>query len=171
MIGPMCLAFLVLQQISEPKDIAALKMLRTAGRLGLRTTSVVWSKPAPFILQRCSAHTSLFPIKTGNCDVSLWRGLSSAAKPPEPVKSIVEARGGDLVLSPPALVVTREFEWGNIVLGFEQANKYTIRAAPGGEVVGYIAEVRFCAIPLLHMRAGCRSLTSHALRITGELAG
>lgn len=38
-----------------------------------------------------------------------------------------------------ALVVTREIEWGTIVLGFEQANKYTVRDA-NGEVVAYIAE-------------------------------
>lgn len=54
---------------------------------------------------------------------------------------VVTGKGQELVLSPPALVVTREFEFGNILLGFEQANKYTIRAAPGGAVVGFIAEV------------------------------
>jgi hypothetical protein len=52
----------------------------------------------------------------------------------------VSSAGRELVLSPPALVVTREYEWGNIVFGFEQANRYTIRAAPGGEIVGFIAE-------------------------------
>lgn len=46
-----------------------------------------------------------------------------------------------LVLSPPALVVTREYEWANIIVGFEQANRYTIRAAPAGTIVGYLAEV------------------------------
>lgn len=55
-------------------------------------------------------------------------------------KQPVVVKGSELMLSPPALVVTREYEWGNIVFGFEQANRYTIRAAPGGEVVGYIAE-------------------------------
>ena len=43
------------------------------------------------------------------------------------------------VFSRSALVVTREIEWGTIVLGFEQANKYTVRDA-NGEVVAYIAE-------------------------------
>lgn len=47
----------------------------------------------------------------------------------------------ELLLSPPALVITREYEWANIIIGFEQANKYTIRAAPGGGVVGFLAEV------------------------------
>ena len=52
-----------------------------------------------------------------------------------------KSTGRDLVLSPPALIVTREYEWANILVGFEQANKYTIRSAPGGEVVGFLAEV------------------------------
>lgn len=56
--------------------------------------------------------------------------------------ALQKAAGRDLVLSPPALVVTREYEWANIIIGFEQANRYTIRAAPGGEVVGFLAEVR-----------------------------
>ncbi|KAJ8907810.1 hypothetical protein NDN08_007914 [Rhodosorus marinus] len=87
-----------------------------------------------------------------------WR--SSARPQPEPekgsgekemaenaTKELVKTAAGltkierrDLVLSPPALVVTREYEWGNILIGFEQANRYTIRAAPAGQVVGYIAE-------------------------------
>jgi len=45
-----------------------------------------------------------------------------------------------LLMEPEALVVTRELEWGNVLVGFEQANKYTIRAAPSGDVVGHIAE-------------------------------
>lgn len=57
-------------------------------------------------------------------------------------EAIQPASGAELVLSPPALVVTREYEWANILIGFEQGNRYTIRAAPGGSVVGYIAEVR-----------------------------
>lgn len=68
----------------------------------------------------------------------LTNSTSELAKP----SAIEEASGRDLVLSPPALVVTREYEWANILVGFEQANKYTIRAAPGGKVVGYLAEVR-----------------------------
>lgn len=62
------------------------------------------------------------------------------AKPPAPLSSLQSTDTRDLLLSPPALVVTREYEWGNIILGFEQANKYTLRAAPSGQVVGYLAE-------------------------------
>ena len=44
------------------------------------------------------------------------------------------------VFSGDALVVTREVEWGNVILGFEQANKYTVRDGATGNVVGYLAE-------------------------------
>lgn len=67
-------------------------------------------------------------------------GTATASEVSKP-SAIEELSGRDLVLSPPALVVTREYEWANILVGFEQANKYTIRAAPGGQVVGYLAEV------------------------------
>jgi hypothetical protein len=63
-----------------------------------------------------------------------------SAVPPACSAPVPAGSGRELVLSPPALVVTREFELANILLGFEQANKYTIRAAPGGQVVGFIAE-------------------------------
>lgn len=62
--------------------------------------------------------------------------------------ALQQASGRELVLSPPALIVTREYEWANLLIGFEQANRYSIRAAPGGEIVGYLAEVsdtRKCA--------------------------
>lgn len=39
-----------------------------------------------------------------------------------------------------ALVVTREAEWGTLLLGFEQCNRYTVRDAGSGEVVAYLAE-------------------------------
>mmetsp|Transcript_6526 Transcript_6526/g.18209 ORF Transcript_6526/g.18209 Transcript_6526/m.18209 type:complete len:414 (-) Transcript_6526:288-1529(-) len=38
-----------------------------------------------------------------------------------------------------ALVICREIEWANVIIGFEQANKYTVRDERG-EVVAYIAE-------------------------------
>mmetsp|Transcript_16644 Transcript_16644/g.27533 ORF Transcript_16644/g.27533 Transcript_16644/m.27533 type:complete len:444 (-) Transcript_16644:533-1864(-) len=44
-----------------------------------------------------------------------------------------------LVLSSPALLVTRRLEWANLVIGFEQANKYDIRNDKG-EIVGFLAE-------------------------------
>lgn len=38
-----------------------------------------------------------------------------------------------------ACFVTRDVEWGNILLGFEQANRYALRDERGG-LIGYIAE-------------------------------
>jgi len=67
--------------------------------------------------------------------------LKPKTKPAVPQQStaLAIAESREMVLSPPALVVTREYEWGNIIFGFEQANRYTIRS-PGGQVAGYIAE-------------------------------
>lgn len=100
--------------------------------------------------RRRAANTSpSSPSKPLPPSLSLARGappavtLRAAPGSLQPTTAVVPAArrsGRDLVLSPPALVVTREFEFGNILFGFEQANKYTIRAAPGGHVVGFIAE-------------------------------
>ena len=37
------------------------------------------------------------------------------------------------------LVVTREIEWGNLVFGYEQANRYTVLDGEGN-IVAYLAE-------------------------------
>ena len=43
------------------------------------------------------------------------------------------------VFEGPTLVVTREIEWGNLVFGYEQANRYTVLDEEGN-VVAYLAE-------------------------------
>ncbi len=43
------------------------------------------------------------------------------------------------VLGHPALVITRNVEWGTVIFGFEQANKYTIYDQEGN-VVALLAE-------------------------------
>ena len=43
------------------------------------------------------------------------------------------------VVNKPALVVTRDVEWGQVLLGYEQANKYSIRDQDG-QVVALLAE-------------------------------
>eukprot|EP00240_Pyramimonas_obovata_P003657 CAMPEP_0118944472 /NCGR_PEP_ID=MMETSP1169-20130426/40372_1 /TAXON_ID=36882 /ORGANISM="Pyramimonas obovata, Strain CCMP722" /LENGTH=353 /DNA_ID=CAMNT_0006889969 /DNA_START=20 /DNA_END=1077 /DNA_ORIENTATION=- len=43
------------------------------------------------------------------------------------------------VLGRPALCVTREIEWGTVIIGFEQANKYAIRDLEGN-IIAYMAE-------------------------------
>lgn len=123
--------------------------LRATAR-GIRPVSSVQSRALSAGLGRgflCSPHIRVALVAAGTPSPHLNRLLpnvrclanatSEVAKP----SAIQEASGRDLVLSPPALVVTREYEWANILVGFEQANKYSIRAAPGGQVVGYLAEV------------------------------
>ncbi len=48
---------------------------------------------------------------------------------------------GDLgsVLGNSALIISRAIEWGGVILGFEQANKYTLMNQDG-TIVGYLAE-------------------------------
>ncbi len=50
-----------------------------------------------------------------------------------------QSSGGLQVVNKPALVVTRDVEWGQVLLGYEQANKYSIRDQDG-EVVALLAE-------------------------------
>lgn len=61
--------------------------------------------------------------------------------PPAPMPHGGEVSGSSLVqaLAHRCLVVTREVEWGGVILGFEQVNRYTLRNE-FGEVVGYMAE-------------------------------
>lgn len=52
----------------------------------------------------------------------------------------VEVPGGlEGVLGQNSIIVTRAMEWGSILIGFEQANKYTL-TNEHGQVVGYLAE-------------------------------
>lgn len=60
-------------------------------------------------------------IGSANTD-RLGAALSAGAV--DTTQPVVAGAGREMVLSPPALVVTREYEWGNIVFGFEQANRY-----------------------------------------------
>ena len=64
----------------------------------------------------------------------------------EAARDVVAAEGGGEavalaagILAPRALVVCREIEYAQVFLGFEQANRYTLRDERGG-VVGYLAE-------------------------------
>ncbi|KAK3236607.1 hypothetical protein CYMTET_53260 [Cymbomonas tetramitiformis] len=43
------------------------------------------------------------------------------------------------ILGHSAIAVTREIEWGGVIFGFEQANKYALRSLDGS-IIGYLAE-------------------------------
>jgi len=43
------------------------------------------------------------------------------------------------ILQRDAIVVTRGIEWAQVLVGFEQANKYTLRDA-SGDVLGFMTE-------------------------------
>lgn len=90
-----------------------------------------------------------FKSRVRQLEISTRPRYVSTQTEAEPAKALQKAPSRDLLLSPPALVVTRDYEWANIIIGFEQANRYTIRAAPGGEVVGFLAEVCSKSLPLI----------------------
>jgi len=57
----------------------------------------------------------------------------------EDINNMEIAGGLEGVLGHNVIIVTRSIEWGNIILGFEQANKYTLTNEQG-ETIGYLAE-------------------------------
>jgi uncharacterized protein YxjI len=71
--------------------------------------------------------------------------------PPAPRSSLTSLDPGDLrpsdaaavarAVAHPALVVTRAIEWGTVVFGFEQANKYTVYDQDGQQVALIAEEV------------------------------
>eukprot|EP01116_Phalansterium_solitarium_P017330 TRINITY_DN4240_c0_g1_i1.p1 TRINITY_DN4240_c0_g1~~TRINITY_DN4240_c0_g1_i1.p1 ORF type:complete len:520 (+),score=178.91 TRINITY_DN4240_c0_g1_i1:935-2494(+) len=92
------------------------------------------------------------PIKPEPIKPEPAQQLVPAAEPtevaaPEPTELVVAeepsrevlAGGLDSVLKHPVLIVTREIEWAQLIVGFEQANKYSLRNLDG-TVVGYMAE-------------------------------
>jgi hypothetical protein len=109
-------------------------------RFSLRRTLLLNARPAiPLGLGRVTYRkkSSLEPARASS---------PSALEQDETTESdnVAKAKPADLaalasVLNHPLLVVTREIEWGNLLIGFEQANKYAIRVADG-RIVGFIAE-------------------------------
>lgn len=65
--------------------------------------------------------------------VDLQRSVSGLEDPQ------VQSSGLQVVGNKPALVVTRDVEWGQVLLGYEQANKYSIRDQDG-HIVALLAE-------------------------------
>lgn len=108
-------------------------------QLQFRNIHVLSAKPCTSLPG--SLHYVPFTSHVRQVGISASRRHVSTQSEPAPAQALQKAPSRELLLSPPALVVTRDYEWANIIIGFEQANRYTIRAAPGGEVVGFLAEV------------------------------
>ena len=65
--------------------------------------------------------------------------LSPVHIPEDPDGVLNERHPATSILSNSAIVVTRQLELMNVMLGFEQANKYVIMDPKGGHI-GYMAE-------------------------------
>jgi len=88
--------------------------------------------------------SSLEPARTPSVPAENGAQPHAAAEADKAADSVTPETQADIsqlasVLDHPLLVVTREIEWGNLLIGFEQANKYAIRLADG-RIVGFIAE-------------------------------
>ncbi|KAF9352120.1 hypothetical protein BGX26_010010 [Mortierella sp. AD094] len=88
-----------------------------------------------------SAHVATTPQEQAQSDVV--QGLDIAATPavvPEDPFGVLQPyHSAAKLLAQPALIMTRQIEMMNVLVGFEQANKYAI-VDPSGTPIGYIAE-------------------------------
>ncbi|KAI9103119.1 Scramblase-domain-containing protein [Phlyctochytrium arcticum] len=83
-----------------------------------------------------------FPVNTTETAVQPTIEDTVAVNLPDrdaPDAVLSKASGAYSVLAHPALVVTRQMEMMNVLLGYEQANKYAIKTSSGQDV-GFIAE-------------------------------
>eukprot|EP00871_Galdieria_phlegrea_P000749 jgi/Galph1/1675/GphlegSOOS_G354.1 len=92
--------------------------ISTAGQFRVSTKRLIHETPSP-----CTQLNS--------------SGIEQSTSTTPVQQSPQEAR--EALLANPALVVSRELEWGNIFFGFEQANKYSLKT-PDGRIAGFIAE-------------------------------
>ncbi|KAF9111812.1 hypothetical protein BGX27_004390 [Mortierella sp. AM989] len=87
------------------------------------------------------AHVAATPQEQAQTDVV--QGLDIAATPavvPEDPFGVLQPyHEAAKLLAQPALIMTRQIEMMNVLMGFEQANKYAI-VDPSGTPIGYIAE-------------------------------
>eukprot|EP00898_Chlorokybus_atmophyticus_P003589 jgi/Chlat1/4230/Chrsp27S04248 len=88
-----------------------------------------------------------------------------ATAPPPPLPAALAT-----IVARPALVVTRGVEWGNVVLGFEHATRYTI-CDETGQVVGLIAEEQGSIATAVgrQLLARRRPFTSTVMDATGNV--
>lgn len=128
----------ILSRVPSKVDVYSLSRALSCGSALARPSPVRRGAQSSHLLQPVSSQSET-RFKRQLCGAVNTSNNDESKLPAQP--SAIEAKTGfDLVLSPPALVVTRDYEWANIIIGFEQANKYTLRSAPDGKVIGYLAE-------------------------------
>ncbi|KAF9539171.1 hypothetical protein EC957_005753 [Mortierella hygrophila] len=88
-------------------------------------------------------NTSQTPSQGQDVNNGVVQGLDIAATPAvvpdDPFGVLQPYDTAAKLLTQPALIMTRQIEMMNVLVGFEQANKYAI-VDPSGEPIGYIAE-------------------------------
>ncbi|KAF9337165.1 hypothetical protein BG006_006042 [Podila minutissima] len=112
------------------------------GRIAPRTAP---SRASPLAAAAAapSSHGPSIPSSPPSTEESVVQGIDVAATPvivPEDPFGVLQPYDtAAKVLSQPALIMTRQIEMMNVLVGFEQANKYAI-VDPAGNPIGYIAE-------------------------------
>lgn len=95
--------------------------------------------------------------------------LSPVHVPEDPDGVLKEKHPATSILSNSAIVVTRQLELMNVMLGFEQANKYVIMDPRGGHI-GYMAERELGMGNMMarQMFSTHRSFTTHVFDMHGK---
>ena len=95
--------------------------------------------------------------------------LSPVHIPEDPEGVLNERHPATYILSNSAIVVTRQLELMNVMLGFEQANKYVIMDPKGGHI-GYMAERELGMGNMMarQMFSTHRSFTTHVFDRQGK---
>lgn len=95
--------------------------------------------------------------------------LSPIYIPEDPDGVLNERHPATSILSNSAIVVTRQLELMNVMLGFEQANKYVIMDSKGGHI-GYMAERELGMGNMMarQMFSTHRSFTTHVFDRQGK---
>ena len=125
------------------------------------------SSPESQQLQQSSLDAVSSALRDQNSDTNNL--LSPVHIPEDPDGVLNERHPATSILSNSAIVVTRQLELMNVMLGFEQANKYVIMDPKGGHI-GYMAERELGMGNMMarQMFSTHRSFTTHVFDRQGK---
>ncbi|KAA8912442.1 Scramblase-domain-containing protein [Sphaerosporella brunnea] len=137
------LTFSAISKSFRPRIISrGLSSLRSSGGAGPRGRFGRRATPVGIPDNATKASNALLrpdPIPDAARESSYNSLYTPVLIPEDPGAVITERHPAARLLENSALVVQRQLELGNLLIGFEQANKYTI-SDPAGNHVGFIAE-------------------------------
>ncbi|KAG0261512.1 hypothetical protein BG011_000976 [Mortierella polycephala] len=112
-------------------------------RASQQNNNVAATGSSPAAVLAGEASTAESSVNPADVESNVVQGLDVAATPavvPEDPFGVLQRHDTAFnLLAQPALIMTRQVEMMNVLVGFEQANKYAI-VDPSGTPIGYIAE-------------------------------